>query len=68
LYFSANIIIQLIKSKKMRWSGLLARMVEERNAFRVLVQKPEGKRHLEVPGTDGRIIFKWILRKKDGRA
>jgi hypothetical protein len=27
--------------------------------------KPEGKRHMEVPGVDGRIILRWIFRKWD---
>ena len=32
----------------------------------VLIGKPEGKKHLEEPGVDGRIILKWIFRKWDG--
>jgi hypothetical protein len=30
-----------------------------------LVRKPEGKRPLEDPGVDGRIILRWIFRKWD---
>jgi hypothetical protein len=30
---------------------------------RVLVGKPEGKKHLEDPDVHGRIILKWIFRK-----
>jgi hypothetical protein len=30
----------------MRWAGLVARMGEKRNAYRILVGKPEGKRQL----------------------
>jgi hypothetical protein len=38
----------------------------ERDAYRVLVGKPEGKRdHLGDPGVDGRIILIWIFRKWD---
>jgi hypothetical protein len=36
-------IIRIIKSRKMRWAGLVARMGEKRNAYRILVGKPEGK-------------------------
>jgi len=36
-----------------------------RSVYRVLVGKPEGKNHLEDPGIDGRIIFRWIFRKWD---
>jgi len=39
-------------------------MWEKRGVYRVLVEKPEGKRHLEDPGVDGRIL-RWIFRKWD---
>jgi hypothetical protein len=38
-------IIRIIKSRRMRWSGHVARMGEKRNAYRLLVGKPEGKNH-----------------------
>jgi len=41
---------------------------ESRGVCRVFVGKPEGKNHLENPGVDGRIIFRWIFRKWDMRA
>jgi len=41
----------------------LACMGEMSKAYKILVGKPEGKRPLEHPGTDGRIILKWILGK-----
>ena len=43
LYSSPN-MVRVIKSRKMRWAGHVARMDEERGAYRVLVGKPEGKR------------------------
>jgi hypothetical protein len=43
LYSSPNIIRQ-IKSRRIRWAGHVARMGEERNVYRVLMRKPEGKR------------------------
>jgi hypothetical protein len=52
LYFSTNIIRQ-IKSRRMRWAGHVARMGEERNVYRVLMGKPEGK------GLLGRPRRKW---------
>jgi hypothetical protein len=39
----------MIKSRKMRWEGHVARMGEKRKAYRILVGKPEGKRPLERP-------------------
>jgi hypothetical protein len=45
LYWSL-IIIWVIKSRRMRWAGRMVRMVEKRNASRVLVGIPEGKGHL----------------------
>jgi hypothetical protein len=38
-------IIRIIKSRRMRWAGHVARMGEKRNACTILVGKPEGKRH-----------------------
>jgi hypothetical protein len=39
-------IIRMFKSKTMRWAGHLARMGEKRNAYTILVGKPEGRRPL----------------------
>jgi hypothetical protein len=44
--YSSPSIIRIIKSRKMRWAGLIARMREKRNVYRLLVGKPEGKRPL----------------------
>jgi len=41
----------------MRWAGRVAYMGEKRDAYRVLVGKPEGKNHLEDPGVDGMVIL-----------
>jgi hypothetical protein len=48
LYSSPNIIRQII-SRRMRWTGYVAGMGEERNVYRVFMGKPEGKRPLERP-------------------
>jgi hypothetical protein len=46
--YSPN-IVRVIKSRRMRWAGHVARMGEGRGVYRVLVRKPEGKRLLGRP-------------------
>jgi hypothetical protein len=41
----------MIKSRRVRWAGHVARMGEKRNAYRILVENPEGKR---LPGSPRR--------------
>jgi hypothetical protein len=48
LYSSPN-IVRVVKSRRMRWTGHVARMGEERGVHRVLVGKYEGKRPLGRP-------------------
>jgi hypothetical protein len=48
LYSSPN-IIRMIKTRGMRWAGYVALMGAKRNAHRILVGKPEGKRPLGRP-------------------
>jgi hypothetical protein len=47
-YSSPNIITQ-IKSRRVRWAGHVARMGEERNVYKALTGKLEGKRPLGRP-------------------
>jgi hypothetical protein len=47
-YYSPS-IIRIIKSRRMLLAGHVARMGEKRNAYRLLVGKPEGKRPLGRP-------------------
>jgi hypothetical protein len=56
LYFSPN-IIRVISSRRMRWTGHVARMGERCGAYRILVGKPEERDRLEDPDTDGSIIL-----------
>jgi hypothetical protein len=48
LYSLPN-IVRLVKSRRMRWAGHVARMGQDRGVHRVLVGKPEGKRPLRRP-------------------
>jgi hypothetical protein len=48
LYSSPN-IFRVIKSRRMRWAGNVARMEERKDVYRILVGKSEGKRPLGRP-------------------
>jgi hypothetical protein len=48
-FYSPLSIIRIIKSRRMRWAGHVARMGEKRNMYSLLVGKPEGKRPLGRP-------------------
>ena len=48
-HYSSPNVVRVIKSRRMRWAGLVARMGERRGVYRVLVGKPEGKRPLGRP-------------------
>jgi hypothetical protein len=56
-------IIQIIKSRRMRWAGHVALMWDRRGAYRVLVGKPKGT---NPPDMDGRIKLRWVFRKWNG--
>jgi len=47
--YSVPNIVRVVKSRRMRWVGHVARMVEGREVYRYLVEKPEVKRPLERP-------------------
>jgi hypothetical protein len=53
LYSSPN-IIRMIKSRRMRWAGHVAWIGAKRNAYRILVGKPGGRRPL------GRLRHRWV--------
>jgi hypothetical protein len=63
LYASSNIIIRVTKSRRVRWAGYVARVGEMRNAYDILVGKPERKR----PRGRWGIILECILEKEDGK-
>jgi hypothetical protein len=47
--YSSPDIIRMIKSRRMRWAGRVARVGDKRNAYRLLVGNPEGKTPLGRP-------------------
>jgi hypothetical protein len=62
LYSSPN-MIRVIKSRRLRWAGHVARMGERRGACRALVGKPEGRRPLGRPRRRWEDNIKMDLRK-----
>jgi hypothetical protein len=52
--YSSPSIIRIIKPRRMKWTRNVTRMAEKRNAYRLLVGKPEGKRLL------GRLRHRWV--------
>jgi hypothetical protein len=52
--YSSPSKIRIMKSRRMRWMGHVARMGEKRNAYRLLVGKPEGKK------PPGRPRCRWV--------
>jgi hypothetical protein len=62
LYSSPN-TSQVIKSRRMRWTGHMACMGLIRSVYRRLVGKPEEKKTLGRLDVDGRIILKRIVKK-----
>jgi hypothetical protein len=52
--YSSSSIIKTIKSRRVKWEGPCSTNGEKRNAYRLLVGKPEGKRPL------GRLRRRWV--------
>jgi hypothetical protein len=50
-------MIRMIKSRRMKWAGHLARIGDKRNEYRILVRKLEGSRPLGRPRRRWWIIF-----------
>jgi hypothetical protein len=61
--YSSLDIVRVIKSRRMRWAGHVARMREGRGAYRVLVGRPEGKRPLGRPRRRWEYNIKMDLRE-----
>jgi hypothetical protein len=61
--YSSPSIIRIIRSRRMRWAGHVARMGAKRNACRILVGKPEEGDHWEDQDIGGWTILKWVLER-----
>jgi len=64
--YALPIIVRVVKSRRMRWAGHVARMGEGRDMHRVLVGKPEGKKPLGRPRCRWEDNIKIDLRKVGG--
>jgi hypothetical protein len=64
--YSLPSIVRVVKSRRMRWAGHVARMGENRGMQRVLVRKPDGRRPLGRPRRRWEVILRWIFRKLEG--
>jgi hypothetical protein len=62
LYSSPN-IVRVVKSRRMRWAGHVARMGEGKGVYRVLVGRPKGKRPLGRPRSRWEYNIKMDLRE-----
>jgi hypothetical protein len=65
LYLSPN-VVRAIKSRRMKWTGHVARMVEKRGAYRILVGRPEGRRPLRRPRRRWEDNIIWIFKQWNG--
>ena len=58
--------MRVVKSRRIRWAGHVARMGEDRGVHRMLVGKPEGKRPLGRPRRRWEDNIKMDLQKVGG--
>ena len=56
-------VVRVIKSRRLRWAGHVARMEEGRNAFKILTGNPARKSLWGVLGVDGKTILEWTLKR-----
>jgi hypothetical protein len=61
--YSSWSIIRMVKSRRMRWMGHVARMGEKWNAYRLLVERQKERDHWEDKDVGGWAILKCILER-----
>jgi hypothetical protein len=61
--FLSPYIFRVIRSRKMRLVGYVALMEMMTSVYRILVDKPRGKRQLGISSVEEMIILSWIFRK-----
>jgi hypothetical protein len=61
--FSLQNIVRVVKSRRMRWEGHVARVGQGRAVYRVLWRYVREREHWGDPDADGRIILRWNFRK-----
>ena len=61
--FTVCTVHRVIKYRRLKWAGHVARMEKGRSAFKIVPGKPTGKRPWGGLGVDGRTILEWILKK-----
>jgi hypothetical protein len=64
--YASPYIIMVIKSRRMRWKGHVARMGDITNAYNIVIGILKGRDHLDNITVDGRIILERILGKRGG--
>jgi len=66
--YSSPIIVRVIKSRRMRWAGHVARMRQRRDVYIVVLGNLRERDHLDDRGIDEKIILRWIFGKLFGGA
>ena len=57
------LIVRIFNSKRLRWTGHLARMAKDMNSFKIITGKSTRKRPEEGLAVDERTMFEYILNK-----
>jgi hypothetical protein len=65
-FYPSQNVIRVIKSKRIRWAGHVARMGGRSGACMVLMRRHEGKRQLGKPRRRWEVVLKSILKRWDG--